>query len=437
MQLKKLSKLSIALAQASGALLGATAGAGQVHAQAIPWQIDSAILHYQESGGRVRVIEPVVALKKDFGDEYIFSTKLILNSLTGASPNGAPPANIPQTFTASSGGGSFTVAPGELPLDNSFKDARGALSASWQQPIVPNTRLNVGGNISAELDFLSIAGNAAVAKDFNSKNTTLSAGLNLEYDSISPIGGAPPPLTRVNLKPVGTGDGNKTIDTKIVTDVLFGVTQVLSRQAIMQLNYSLSQASGYQTDPYKLLAVLDGNNNDLVSTGNYLFEKRPDSRTKHNVYSQLKYHFTEDVINLSYRYTTDNWGISSHTFDTRYRFEFGESGVYIEPRARWYTQTAADFYKPYLIQGLDVAANGIALIQYATADSRLSAFDASTFGAKIGMALEHETEISLRVEQYKQVNQTPNPLTTGSLAGQKLAPDLSALIVQIGYSFRW
>ncbi len=437
MQLKKLSKLSIALAQASGALLGATASTGQIHAQEIPWKIDSAILHYQESGGRVRAIEPVVALKKDFGDEYIFSTKLVLNSLTGASPNGAPPANVAQTFTATSGGTSYTAAPGELPLDNSFKDARGALSASWQQPIAPNTRLNVGGNISAELDFLSIAGNAAVAKDFNSKNTTLSAGLNLEYDSISPIGGAPTPFTRANLKPISTGDGNETTDTKIVTDVLFGVTQVLSRQAIMQLNYSLSLASGYQTDPYKMLTVLNASNNNLFNPAWYLYEKRPDSRTKHNVYSQLKYHLTEDVINLSYRYTTDNWGISSHTFDTRYRFEFGGSGVYIEPHARWYTQTAADFYKPYLMQGVDVIVGGAALIPFATADSRLSAFNATTFGAKIGMALENETEVSLRVEQYKQANQTINTLTTGDLAGQKLAPDLSALMVQIGLSFRW
>lgn len=438
MQLKKLSKLSIALAQASGALLGATASAEQAHAQEIPWQIDSAILHYQESDGRVRAIEPVVALKKDFGDEHIFSTKLVLDSLTGASPNGAPPANIPQTFTASSGGASYTTAPGELPLDNSFMDARSALSATWQQPIAPDTRLNVGGNISAELDFLSIAGNAAVAKDFNNKNTTLSAGTNLEFDSIMAIGGAPTPLTRVNLKPpvsVGGENEGNTTDTKIVTDALFGVTQVLSRQAIIQVNYAISFVSGYQTDPYKLLAVLDGNN--LVSTGNYLFEKRPDSRTKQSVYGQLKYHFTEDIVNLSYRYTTDNWNISSHTIDTRYRFEFGNSGVYIEPHARWYKQSAADFYKPYLVQGVDVDANGIALVQYATADSRLSTFDATTFGAKIGMALENETEVSLRVERYKQVSQTTNTLTTGNLAGQKLVPDLSALMVQLSYSFRW
>lgn len=435
--MKKLSRLSIALAQASGTLLGATAGAGHIQAQEIPWKIDSAILHYQESGGRVRAIEPVVGLKKDFGDEYIFSTRMVLDSLTGASPNGAAPANVAQTFTATSGGASYTVAPGQLPLDNSFIDVRGALSASWQQPIAPNTRLNAGGNISAELDFLSVAGNAAVAKDFNGKNTTLSAGFNFEYDSISPIGGAPTPFTQTNFRTVSTGAGNKTTDTKTVTDVLFGVTQVLSRQAIMQLNYSLSQAIGYQTDPYKILTVLRDDNNNLFSPPWYVYEKRPDSRTKHNIYNQLKYHLTEDVINLSYRYTTDNWGISSHTFDTRYRFEFGDSGVYIEPHARWYTQTAANFYKPYLVQGVDVIVGGAAIIQFATADSRLSAFNATTLGAKIGMALENETEVSLRVEQYKQANQTINTLTTGDLAGQKLAPDLSALMVQIGLSFRW
>ena len=438
MQLKKPSKLSIALAQASSALLSATTGVVQVHAQETPWQIDSAILHYQESGGRVLAIEPVIALKNDLGDEHIFNAKLVLDSLTGASPNGAPPANIAQTFTASSGGASYTTAPGKLPLDNSFVDARSALSASWQQPIAPSTLLNVGGNMSIEFDYLSITGNAAVAKDFNNKNTTLSAGTNLEIDSIMAFGGAPTPLTRVNLKPVRLAGENEsnTTDTKIVTDALFGLTQVLSRQAIIQVNYAISFASGYQTDPYKLLAVL--NNNNLVpTTGEYLFEKRPDSRIKHNVYSQLKYHFTEDVINLSYRYTTDNWNITSHTIDTRYRFEFGSSGVYIEPHARWYKQSAADFYKPYLVQGVDVDANGIALVQYATADSRMSAFDATTFGAKIGIPLENETEVSLRVEQYKQVNQITNTLITGDLAGQKLVPDLKALMVQFGYSFRW
>ena len=216
--------------------------------------------------------------------------------------------------------------------------------------------------------------------------------------------------------------------------MLFGVTQVLSRQALMQVNYAISLANGYQTDPYKMLAVLNGD--ALVPTANYLFEKRPETRTKHSVYSQFKYHFTEDVVDLSYRYTTDDWGISSHTWDTRYRFEISD-GLYVEPHARWYTQSAADFYKPYLVQGVDVDATGIALIQFATADSRMSAFDATTFGAKIGKAFEDESEISLRVEQYKQVSLTKNNLTTGDLAGQKLVPDLSALLVQFGYSFRW
>jgi len=435
MQLKKLSKLSLALAQASGALLSATSGTVQAQTDSFGWQVDSAVLYYQETDHRVRAIEPVVSMKKDFGDEKIFNMKLVLDSLTGASPNGAPPANVAQTFTSPSGGTSYTAAPGELPLDETFKDTRGAISSSWQQPIAPDMRLNVGGNISAEYDFQSVAANAAVAKDINNKNTTLSAGINLEYDNIMPVGGAPVGLTRTSLKlPTGDeGEGGPS-KSKFITDMLFGVTQVLSRQALMQVNYSISLANGYQTDPYKMLAVLNGD--VLVSTANYLFEKRPDSRTKHSLYSQIKYHFTEDVVDLSYRYTTDDWGISSHTLDTRYRFEIS-NGLYVEPHARWYKQSAADFYKPYLVQGTEVTLGGVALVSFATADSRMSAFDATTFGAKIGKAFEDESEISLRVEQYKQVSQTKNNLTTGDLAGQKLVPDLSALLVQFGYSFRW
>ena len=58
---------------------------------------------------------------------------------------------------------------------------------------------------------------------------------------------------------LGLGDlTNKRGDqSKDVTDLLIGVTQVLNRHTIVQFNYSLSQADGYLTDPYKVLSVVD------------------------------------------------------------------------------------------------------------------------------------------------------------------------------------
>ena len=86
MQLKKSKGLTIAqaIAQASAALLGAVSPIASVHAEDHGWQVDTAALFYKESDGRVQAAEPVVSMKKDFGDEKILNMKLVLDSLTGA-----------------------------------------------------------------------------------------------------------------------------------------------------------------------------------------------------------------------------------------------------------------------------------------------------------------------------------------------------------------
>ena len=74
-------------------------------------------------------------------------------------------------------------------------------------------------------------------------------------------------------------------DSKTLTDVLLGVTQVINKRTIMQFNYSLSSSSGYLTDPYKLLSVIDATTGktavDVSGAPIYVYEQRPDSRTKH------------------------------------------------------------------------------------------------------------------------------------------------------------
>lgn len=445
MQLTKKRGLALAqaLTQASAMLLGATAPlaaraetstAAETAAPDHGWQIDTAALFYKENDGRVQAIEPVVNMKKDYGDERVLNLKLVLDSLTGASPNGAPPAGKSQTFTGPSGNAKYTAAPGELPLDSEFKDTRTSISAGWQQPFGENMRVNVGGNMSKEYDFLSLGLNGAIAKDINNKNTTLSAGLSLEFDSISPVGGAPEPLSTV------AGQKKNGDDTRNQYDLLLGVTQILGRHSLLQLNYGLSSSSGYHTDPYKMLTVVDSSGNLIPSATageyQYLFESRPDTRMRHSLYAGWKYIFTEDVVDLSYRFTTDDWGIQSNTLDAKYHWVAGEK-FYVEPHLRWYSQSEADFYKPYLTEGVDVSAGTLdPLLTEASADSRLGAFDALTYGVKFGYSLGKDSEVNFRIEQYTQTANVNAP-ASGDLAGQDLVPDLKAMWVQFGYSFRW
>ena len=253
------------------------------------WLVDSALLYYQEDHNRVQAIEPVVSLSKDFGDDRTLALKLTYDSLSGGSPNGALPSNQPQTFASPSGTSLqapsgdlgttsserageelehlslYTVAPGELPLDPNFRDQRAAVSVNWQQRAGEFARLSLGGDFSYEHDFTSAAVNVALARDFNTRNTTLSLGGNFEGDRINPIGGTPAGGSDYALLLKG---GN---EAKTIAGGLLGVTQVLGRRWLAQLNFTYDRSNGYLTDPYKILSVLDTGGN----TTGYRFEIRP------------------------------------------------------------------------------------------------------------------------------------------------------------------
>ncbi|HEV7986679.1 MAG TPA: DUF3570 domain-containing protein, partial [Steroidobacteraceae bacterium] len=101
MQLKRpASPLHLGLMAASCALLSETARAQAAaeNAGEAPLQIDASVLYYKENAGRVQTIEPVVSLVKDFGDQRILDGTLTLDTLSGATPNGAIPARTQQTF---------------------------------------------------------------------------------------------------------------------------------------------------------------------------------------------------------------------------------------------------------------------------------------------------------------------------------------------------
>ena len=127
------------------------------------------------------------------------------------------------------------------------------------------------------------------------------------------------------LKPAfGASTRASGSDKRTVVDVLAGVTQVISRQWLVQANYNLGRGSGYHSDPYKVLSVIDGTTG-LLTAGQQceLVESRPRSRTRHSFNLQSKWHLTEDVVDVGYRYYTDSWGLRAHTLDARYRYELG------------------------------------------------------------------------------------------------------------------
>ena len=426
----------MALTAATSALMSMAPNANAEHSPDYKdWDVKAAILFYNESD-RVTAIEPVISAKKQLDTDESVSVKLVLDSLTGASANGAVSSNTPQTFTRPSGNGSYTTPTNETPLDDTFLDTRVALSGSWEMPLSRLDKLVIGGNFSSEFDYTSIGLNSTYSHDLNQRNTTLSAGLSFASDSISPKGGIP---TAFGVMQPVTGTQPRTgsaSETKTTIDVLFGVTQVIDKNSLLQFNYSYSQADGYLTDPFKVISVVDGTTGlpiiEDVGTNlsRVVFENRPDSRTKHSLFTQYKRYLSGDVLDISYRYMFDDWEIDSHTIDFKYRWKTAENRFW-QPHIRYYQQSEAEFYKPYYVSGAQPVAGSNNT--FATADYRLGEMTTTTLGIEYGHVYK-DHGWSLAAEYYLQTSQEPaNKI--GELNNQELSPDVDAFMLRFNYDF--
>jgi len=390
------------------------------------WSVDSALAYYHENG-RVQAVEPVVDVSKIFADGESLNFNATFDALSGASPNGALPSRSSQTFTGPSGKAShvYTIAPGQLPADPNYHDTRFAAGGGWTLPLTRVDDLSVGAKFSVEDDFVSATVNASIAHDFNDKNTTLSFGLFNEFDSLHPIGGAPVAGSDYELAEKQTGG-----KTKDGVGVLLGVTQVMTRNWLSEFNLSVDRFRGYLNDPYKITSIIDSAGN----TTGYEFESRPDQRTRKSAYWENRVAWTSQLsTGLSLRYMSDNWAVRSDTAQLHLRWSWSNRERYIEPTFRWYRQTAANFYTPFI---MDTAKQSTG---FESADSRLGAFRALTYGVKYaqklpGLAGRDASEFSVRAEYYQQTfnEQVPVP---ASLQGLDLYPGLKAILVQIGYRF--
>jgi hypothetical protein len=427
---KKTANISSALAAATCALLGT---APVVQADEGVWEMDAALLYYGETE-RVTAVEGVFSAKKDFGDEHIFSAKIVLDSLTGASASGAVSQPNAQTFTRPSGNGQYVINAGEIPLDDTFLDTRVQLEAQWTQPLWDNMRGSKGVHFSKEYDYLSLAVNGSLAKDFNQKNTTVSTGLSLAYDTIDPEGGRPVAFSEMVIDQgkftseqayQAAFDATRQTDTddKTTVDLMIGVTQIINRRMLMQFNYGYSMSDGYHTDPFKVLSVV----NDLGLTQSLVHEDRPTQRTRQSFYWQTKYALDSGVADISYRYATDDWDINSHTVDSRFRFNLSDN-TYIQPHFRYYQQSAAEFYQPFLLEGT-------ALPAFASADYRLGEMTAYTIGLKYGVKMSSGNEWAFRLEYYQQDPKNTGFNEPGALQQLDLYPSVKAVIAQVSYSF--
>lgn len=222
--------------------------------------------------------------------------------------------------------------------------------------------INASAGFSLENDFKSSFGNLGGRLDFNQKLTSVKFGAGFTSSNISAIldHDATPYLTKTAFA--------KQIESRGGSEILhgeredwtanLGLTQILSKHALIDANFGYTHSSGFMENPYKAMTVIFVDPNELNNgrttpvTGDVraFLEQRPNERNQWALSTKYIQHINplDAALHLDYRFTLDDWGIHTNTFSASW-IQPLPGGWTLTPRIRYYSQDAASFYQPFLI----------------------------------------------------------------------------------------
>jgi len=120
-----------------------------------------------------------------------------------------------------------------------------------------------------------------------------------------------------------------------------GLSQILTRNLIMSLNYEVLTDQGYLQSPYREILFLDPTTGLGYGKADQVY---PNTRTSNAGSVQMKYFLPyRAAVSGQYRYFQDTWGIVAHTFEIGYTQPAWRKWI-LDGSLRYYTQNAATFY---------------------------------------------------------------------------------------------
>ena len=222
---------------------------------------------------------------------------------------------------------------------------------------------SVGGTIgySEENDYRATYISLSGQQTINEGMTTVSVGVSHSADDIFPSDAEI--FNRVRN------------EDKRSTSAVLSISQIINQVSTFQVAVSLTEQSGFLSDPYKFRDV------------------RPDSKTQLALSGSYRYFLTEQdaALHADYRLYHDDFGISSHTLGLAWHQNLGNSWQLV-PNIRYYTQSAADFYT-----NIDDFLKP--LNEYQSSDYRLSSYGAFSGGLSVVATIDDWTA-TLTAERY-------------------------------------
>ena len=193
------------------------------------------------------------------------------------------------------------------------------------------------------------------------------------------------------------------------TGASLGIVQVMNATSVLQANIGVINQQGYLSNPYKAVSALfidpvalSHSSGPVPANLQALMEKRPSHRRQWQFGLQwLRYiENTDAALRLNWHHSRDNWAVRSHSLEGQWAQPFSD-GWQITPRLRYYTQTAAQFYTPWLVsrqayrsvafggdgQPIVTSFNPALLPTHYSSDTRLAGFGNLSFGLGVSRQL--------------------------------------------------
>jgi Protein of unknown function (DUF3570) len=367
----------MALACAALALPGLSMLSTNAHAENAPENglIAFKYLRYQDSQPglkRITVDAPSVYLLAPISGGWSVEASAVVDSLSGATPRSHSTKSSATGYPTGKGMSDYRKA-GDIKLTKYF--SRAAIS--------------LGYSTGDEHDYFAKGVSIDGRWSTENNNTTFNVGYGHDSDKIR---GPNPDF----------GTAPEAVKGRKVTDqLIFGITQVLTSNDILQAN--LSYSDGRSKDMEK------GNSafNDPYKS----FDTRPETRKSTVLLGRWNHYIGSYGASLktSYRYYRDSFKVSSNTFGVDWVQPVG-AAMTLTPSIRYFSQSAADFYVDYdstspndgVPTCLSNPAQPLCGKQYASLDQRLSAFGAVTLGLKASYQITKQWTVDGKAEYYTQ-----------------------------------
>ncbi len=303
---------------------------GGAHAGVLPEDRADVLYHSYEGGG-LTVDGPSVLLRKKFGDHFSVAYNYYEDMISSASIDVITQASA-------------------------YKEVRKQNSLSVDA-IHGKSTYSLGYIDSNEPDYKAKTAFGSISQDMFGDLTTVTFGFTRGWDKVGERG-----TTRSD--PLDRSGWN------------VGLSQILTRNTVLNLNYEVTESNGMINNPYRQVRYLDP-----TEPLGYAYQKEiyPRTRSGNAASATVKYYLPwRAAATGSYRFYSDTFGINANTGELAYTQPIFHAWT-VDSHLRYYHQTHANFYSdlfPY--------ANSQ---NYLARDRELATFGSVTFG--IGASWEY------------------------------------------------